>query len=197
VLTHVTHTLQAIGRGAPVDLVFQSIGGTEATNTSLLALLQEAREAALLLHRAKLLDKSGQRSANVMYFETGQGSALSANAHHDCDQQTIEARAYAVARHFKPLLVNTVVGFIGPEYLFNLDSSVGRARVGCWRRVRVGATTLQAHAREAEQRPRARCQWLNRVRSAVTQKVNSVEAEIVNVHQELSKKSSGQLRNPG
>jgi len=77
------------------------------------------------------------------------------------------------------------------------DSSVGRARVGCWRRVRVGATTLRTNDREAEQRPRARCQWLNRVRSAVTQKVNSVEAEIVNVHQELSKKSSGQLRNPG
>ncbi|MBP6006132.1 MAG: ethanolamine ammonia-lyase subunit EutB [Rhodoferax sp.] len=122
VLTHVTNTLQAIGRGAPVDLVFQSIGGTEATNSSFglnLALLQEARDAALSLHRATLLDEHGQPSGNVMYFETGQGSALSANAHHGCDQQTIEARAYAVARHFKPLLVNTVVGFIGPEYLFN------------------------------------------------------------------------------
>jgi len=122
VLTHVTNTLQAIARGAPVDLVFQSIGGTEATNSSFglnLALLQEAREAALSLQRATLFDDDGQRSANVMYFETGQGSALSANAHHGCDQQTIEARAYAVARHFKPLLVNTVVGFIGPEYLFN------------------------------------------------------------------------------
>jgi len=122
VLTHVTNTLQAIERGAPVDLVFQSIGGTEATNTSFglnLALLQEAREAALSLQRAPLLDENGQRSGNVMYFETGQGSALSANAHHGCDQQTIEVRAYAVARHFKPLLVNTVVGFIGPEYLFN------------------------------------------------------------------------------
>ncbi|MCB8745956.1 ethanolamine ammonia-lyase subunit EutB [Rhodoferax sp. U2-2l] len=122
VLTHVTNTLQAIERGAPVDLVFQSIGGTEATNSSFglnLALLQEAREAALSLQRAPLLDENGQRSGNVMYFETGQGSALSSNAHHGCDQQTIEARAYAVARHFKPLLVNTVVGFIGPEYLFN------------------------------------------------------------------------------
>jgi ethanolamine ammonia-lyase large subunit len=122
VLTHVTNTLQAIERGAPVDLVFQSIGGTQATNTSFglnLALLQEAREAALSLQRATLLDEQGQGSGNVMYFETGQGSALSANAHHGCDQQTIEARAYAVARHFKPLLVNTVVGFIGPEYLFN------------------------------------------------------------------------------
>ena len=122
VLTHVTNTLQAIERGAPVDLVFQSIGGTEATNSSFglnLALLQEARDAALSLQRAMLVDENGQRSANVMYFETGQGSALSANAHHGCDQQTLEARAYAVARHFKPLLVNTVVGFIGPEYLFN------------------------------------------------------------------------------
>ena len=121
VLTHVTNTLQAIERGAPVDLVFQSIGGTEATNRSFglnLALLQEAREAALSLQRATLFD-GDQRSGNVMYFETGQGSALSANAHHGCDQQTLEARAYAVARHFKPLLVNTVVGFIGPEYLFN------------------------------------------------------------------------------
>jgi ethanolamine ammonia-lyase large subunit len=122
VLTHVTNTLQAMERGAPVDLVFQSIGGSEATNSSFglnLALLQEAREAALSLQRATLLDAHGQPSGNVMYFETGQGSALSANAHHGCDQQTIEARAYAVARHFKPLLVNTVVGFIGPEYLFN------------------------------------------------------------------------------
>lgn len=122
VLTHVTNTLQAIERGAPVDLVFQSIGGTEATNRSFglnLTLLKEAREAALSLQRATLLDEKGRRSGHVMYFETGQGSALSAGAHHGCDQQTIEARAYAVARHFKPLLVNTVVGFIGPEYLFN------------------------------------------------------------------------------
>jgi len=115
VLTHVTNTIEAIGRGAPVDLVFQSIGGTEATNRSFgvsLSLLAEARQAALSLQRGTVGD-------NVMYFETGQGSALSANAHHDMDQQTCEARAYAVARHFKPLLVNTVVGFIGPEYLFD------------------------------------------------------------------------------
>ena len=115
VLTHVTNTLQAIEQGAPVDLVFQSIGGTEATNSSFglnLALLAEARSAALSLGRGSVGD-------NVMYFETGQGSALSANAHHGLDQQTCEARAYAVARHFKPLLVNTVVGFIGPEYLFD------------------------------------------------------------------------------
>lgn len=115
VLTHVTNTLEAIERGAPVDLVFQSIGGTEATNSSFgvnLATLAEAQAAALTLKRGTL----GQ---NVMYFETGQGSALSANAHHGLDQQTCEVRAYAVARHFKPLLVNTVVGFIGPEYLFD------------------------------------------------------------------------------
>jgi ethanolamine ammonia-lyase large subunit len=121
VLTHVTNTLQAIQRGAPVDLVFQSIGGTEGTNRSFgidLALLAEARAAALSLQRGALFDE-GRRGDNVMYFETGQGSALSAGAHHGCDQQTIEARAYAVARHFKPLLVNTVVGFIGPEYLFD------------------------------------------------------------------------------
>lgn len=115
VLTHVTNTIEAINRGAPVDLVFQSIGGTEATNRSFgvnLDLLAEARSAALSLKRGTVGD-------NVMYFETGQGSALSANAHHGLDQQTCEARAYAVARHFKPLLVNTVVGFIGPEYLFD------------------------------------------------------------------------------
>jgi ethanolamine ammonia-lyase large subunit len=115
VLTHVTNTLQAIERGAPVDLVFQSIAGTEAANRSFginLALLQEARSAALSLKRGTVGD-------NVMYFETGQGSALSANAHHGMDQQTCEARAYAVARAFQPLLVNTVVGFIGPEYLFD------------------------------------------------------------------------------
>jgi ethanolamine ammonia-lyase large subunit len=115
VLTHVTNTIEAIGRGAPVDLVFQSIGGTEATNRSFgvsLSLLAEARQAALSLQRGTVGD-------NVMYFETGQGSALSANAHHGMDQQTCEARTYAVARHFKPLLVNTVVGFIGPEYLFD------------------------------------------------------------------------------
>ena len=115
VLAHVTNTLRAMERGAPVDLVFQSIGGTEKTNTSFgvsLAVLAEARSAALELKR-------GTVGENVMYFETGQGSALSANAHHGVDQQTCEARAYAVARHFQPLLVNTVVGFIGPEYLFN------------------------------------------------------------------------------
>jgi ethanolamine ammonia-lyase large subunit len=115
VLAHVTTTLELIRKGSPVDLVFQSIAGTEAANKSFginLALLDEAREAALALRR-------GTVGANVMYFETGQGSALSANAHHGVDQQTIEARAYAVARRFKPLLVNTVVGFIGPEYLFD------------------------------------------------------------------------------
>ncbi|QID17427.1 ethanolamine ammonia-lyase subunit EutB [Nitrogeniibacter mangrovi] len=115
VLTHVTTTLAAIERGAPVDLVFQSIAGTEAANRGFgvsLALLAEAREAALSLGRGTVGD-------NLMYFETGQGSALSAGAHHGVDQQTCEARAYAVARHFQPLLVNTVVGFIGPEYLFN------------------------------------------------------------------------------
>ncbi len=121
VLTHVTNTLQAIERGAPVDLVFQSIGGTEGTNTSFgidLALLTQAHEAAQSLQRGNQF-ADGRRGAHVMYFETGQGSALSAGAHHGCDQQTLEARAYAVARHFRPLLVNSVVGFIGPEYLFD------------------------------------------------------------------------------
>ncbi len=115
VLTHVTNTLQLIERGSPVDLVFQSVAGTEAANSGFginLALLHEAQDAALSLGRGTLGD-------NVMYFETGQGSCLSANAHHSVDQQTCEARAYAVARHFKPLLVNTVVGFIGPEYLYD------------------------------------------------------------------------------
>ncbi len=115
ILTHVTTTIEAINRGAPVDLVFQSIAGTEAANRSFgidLAVLKEGREAALSLKR-------GTVGENVMYFETGQGSALSANAHHGADQQTIEARAYAVARQFKPLLINTVVGFIGPEYLYD------------------------------------------------------------------------------
>jgi ethanolamine ammonia-lyase large subunit len=115
VLTHVTNTLEAIEQGAPVDLVFQSIGGTQATNESFgfdLATLAEAQDAARSLKRGTVGD-------NVMYFETGQGSSLSANAHHGLDQQTCEARAYAVARHFDPLLVNTVVGFIGPEYLFD------------------------------------------------------------------------------
>ena len=124
VLTHVTTTLQAIERGAPVDLVFQSIGGTEATNRSFgidLALLGEARAAALSLQRGARFEVDGAQrlGEHVMYFETGQGSALSAGAHHGCDQQTIEARAYAVARAFQPLLVNTVVGFIGPEYLYD------------------------------------------------------------------------------
>ena len=115
VLTHVTTTLALIGQGAPVDLVFQSIAGTQAANRSFgvdLALLRQAHEAGLSLRRGSI----GQ---NVMYFETGQGSALSAGAHHHVDQQTLEARAYAVARAFDPLLVNSVVGFIGPEYLYD------------------------------------------------------------------------------
>lgn len=119
VLTHVTNTLQAIEQGSPVDLVFQSVAGTEAANRGFgihLGLLKEAHEAALSLRRATVGDAA---TANVMYFETGQGSALSANAHHGVDQQTCEARAYAVARAFSPLLVNTVVGFIGPEYLYD------------------------------------------------------------------------------
>jgi ethanolamine ammonia-lyase large subunit len=115
VLTHVTTTLDLIRDGSPVDLVFQSIGGTEATNRSFgfdLSVLAEAQAAALSLKRGTVGD-------NVMYFETGQGSSLSANAHHGVDQQTLEARAYAVARRFQPFLVNSVVGFIGPEYLFD------------------------------------------------------------------------------
>jgi ethanolamine ammonia-lyase large subunit len=115
VLTHVTTTLGLIDQGLPVDLVFQSIAGTEAANRSFgvdLALLQQAHGAGLSLRRGTVGD-------NVMYFETGQGSALSANAHHGVDQQTLEARAYAVARAFDPLLVNSVVGFIGPEYLYD------------------------------------------------------------------------------
>ena len=120
VLAHVTTTMELIDQGAPVDLVFQSIGGTQGTNTSFgvdLALLEQAREAALGLHRGTVGD-------NVMYFETGQGSALSAGAHlgtggRPVDQQTLEARAYGLARHLQPLIVNTVVGFIGPEYLYD------------------------------------------------------------------------------
>jgi ethanolamine ammonia-lyase large subunit len=115
VLTHITNTMRAIESGAPVDLVFQSIAGTQKANESFgvtLGLLQEAHEAALSLKR-------GTVGQNCMYFETGQGSALSANAHFGVDQQTCEARAYAVARQYSPLLVNTVVGFIGPEYLFD------------------------------------------------------------------------------
>jgi len=115
VLAHVTTTLRCLEAGEPVDLVFQSIAGTQAANRSFgidLALLREARAGALSLRRGTLGD-------HVMYFETGQGSCLSANAHHGLDQQTLEARAYAVAREFQPLLVNTVVGFIGPEYLYD------------------------------------------------------------------------------
>jgi ethanolamine ammonia-lyase large subunit len=111
----VTTTLEAIRRGGAVDLVFQSIGGTEAVNRSFgvtLDLLAEARAAAQDLKRGTVGD-------DVMYFETGQGSALSAGAHHGSDQQTLEARAYGVARVYRPLLVNSVVGFIGPEYLYN------------------------------------------------------------------------------
>ena len=115
VLTHVTNSLDIIARGGPVDLVFQSVAGSELANRGFgidLALLKEAHDAALSLNR-------GTVGRNVMYFETGQGAALSANAHHGVDQQTMEARAYAVARAFDPLLVNTVVGFIGPEYLYD------------------------------------------------------------------------------
>jgi ethanolamine ammonia-lyase large subunit len=115
VLAHVTTTLGLINQGFPVDLVFQSIAGTQAANKGFgidLAILKEAREAGLSLRR-------GTVGNNVMYFETGQGSALSAGAHHGVDQQTLEARAYGVARAFDPLLVNSVVGFIGPEYLYD------------------------------------------------------------------------------
>ncbi len=115
VLTHITTTIEAINSGVPVDLCFQSIAGTEDANRGFginLALLQEGFEATRSLNRGSVGD-------NVMYFETGQGSALSSNAHHGVDQQTIEARAYAVARKFSPFLVNSVVGFIGPEYLFD------------------------------------------------------------------------------
>jgi ethanolamine ammonia-lyase large subunit len=129
VLAHITTQIAAIeqfGQGAPLDLLFQSIAGTEAANTSFginLALLQEGHEAAQSLHRGAVC-ADGSVGRNVMYFETGQGSALSANAHHGAngtkiDQQTLEARAYAVARAFHPMLVNTVVGFIGPEYLYD------------------------------------------------------------------------------
>lgn len=115
VLSHITTTIELINSGAPVDLCFQSIAGTELTNTSFglsLSVLDEAYDATLSLKR-------GTVGQNVMYFETGQGSSLSANAHHGVDQQTCEARAYAVARKYNPLLVNTVVGFIGPEYLYD------------------------------------------------------------------------------
>lgn len=115
VLTHVTNTIRLIEMGSPVDLVFQSVAGSQAANDGFginLSILREAQEAALSLAR-------GTVGNDVMYFETGQGAALSANAHHGVDQQTMETRAYAVARHFRPLLVNTVVGFIGPEYLYD------------------------------------------------------------------------------
>ncbi|MCD7109129.1 ethanolamine ammonia-lyase subunit EutB [Rhizobium sp. DKSPLA3] len=113
ILTHVTSSIGMIEQGVPVDLVFQSVAGTQKTNQSFgvtLDMLREGRDAALSLKRGTVGD-------NVMYFETGQGSALSAGGHHGVDQQTCEARAYAVCRAFDPLIVNTVVGFIGPEYL--------------------------------------------------------------------------------
>ena len=120
VLAHLTTQMDAIRSGAPLDLLFQSIAGTEAANTSFginLALLREAHTMARELNRGGISSETG--GENIFYFETGQGSALSANAHHGVDQQTLEARAYAVARHFNPMLVNTVVGFIGPEYLYD------------------------------------------------------------------------------
>ncbi len=120
ILTHVTNQIQLIERGAPLDLVFQSIAGTEKANKSFgidIALLKEAQSAALCLNRGTVKNADGGH--NVMYFETGQGSALSANANFGVDQQTCEVRAYAVARHLSPLLINTVVGFIGPEYLYD------------------------------------------------------------------------------
>jgi ethanolamine ammonia-lyase large subunit len=121
VLAHVTTQMAALEAGAPVDLIFQSIAGTEAANRSFgvtLSMLEEAYEQGRAQRRGGVC-ADGQTGDNVMYFETGQGSALSANAHHGVDQQTLEARAYGVARHFKPMLVNTVVGFIGPEYLYD------------------------------------------------------------------------------
>jgi ethanolamine ammonia-lyase large subunit len=120
VLAHITTQMQAMESGAPLDLLFQSIGGTEATNTSFgvsLSLLEEAHRMARSLDRVPATPENP--IPNIMYFETGQGSSLSANAHHGVDQQTLEARSYAVARHFSPMLVNTVVGFIGPEYLYD------------------------------------------------------------------------------
>jgi ethanolamine ammonia-lyase large subunit len=120
VLAHITTQMEAMRLGAPVDLVFQSIGGTEATNKSFgvsIALLDEAHQMARELGRGGIAGESFE--PNIMYFETGQGSSLSASAHHGVDQQTLEARAYAVARRYRPMLVNTVVGFIGPEYLYD------------------------------------------------------------------------------
>jgi ethanolamine ammonia-lyase large subunit len=121
VLAHVTTQMRAMEEGAPVDLIFQSIAGTEAANRSFgvnLSILDEAQQAGQSLRRGGVC-ADGVTGDNVMYFETGQGSALSANAHHGVDQQTLEARAYAVARRYRPMLVNTVVGFIGPEYLYD------------------------------------------------------------------------------
>jgi ethanolamine ammonia-lyase large subunit len=121
VLAHITTQMDALNAGAPIDLIFQSIAGTEAANRSFgvsLSLLNEAHEAGKALKRGAVCN-DGSVGDNIMYFETGQGSALSANAHHGVDQQTLEARAYAVARAFRPMLVNTVVGFIGPEYLYD------------------------------------------------------------------------------
>jgi ethanolamine ammonia-lyase large subunit len=118
-LAHITTQLACLDRGAPVDLLFQSVAGTQAANTSFginLSMLREARERVLEHHRARDVPWVGD---NVMYFETGQGSALSADAHHGVDQLTLEARAYGVARAFDPFLVNSVVGFIGPEYLYD------------------------------------------------------------------------------
>ena len=115
VLTHISSGIQLAEKNVPIDLMFQSIAGTQRANEGFginLGLLREGYEATLALKR-------GTMGQNVMYFETGQGSALSSNAHHGVDQQTLEVRAYAVARKFNPLLVNTVVGFIGPEYLYN------------------------------------------------------------------------------
>ncbi len=115
VLAHATTTLALAEKGAPVDLMFQSIGGTQKTNESFgvsISLLKEAQDATLALKR-------NERSNQVMYFETGQGLSLSANAHHGVDQQTCEVRAYALAKYFDPFLVNSVVGFIGPEYLYD------------------------------------------------------------------------------
>lgn len=122
-LTHATKTMQAIERGAPVDLVFQAIAESEEANVGFgitIPLLQEAQEAALSLSR-------GTVEQNVMYFETGQGSALSANAHHGVDLQAMDARAYAVARPLKPLLIDTVAGFIGPEYIFDAKQEIRAA----------------------------------------------------------------------
>jgi ethanolamine ammonia-lyase large subunit len=138
VLAHITTQMEAMRLGAPIDLVFQSIGGTEATNTSFgisLSMLDEAHHQARALNRLAIANSGTTGTAgapsmtvssswadsvpNLMYFETGQGSSLSANAHHNVDQQTCEARAYAVARRYRPMLVNTVVGFIGPEYLYD------------------------------------------------------------------------------